>query len=228
MSILEQLRQVFERQQTVSQRQQHMIQQHLVARGISDQRVLQAMVQVPRHLFVPPQLRKYAYSDRALPIGDGQTISQPFMVAYMLQCLRLKGTERVLDIGTGSGYAAAVLSQLVAQVYSIERSAVLVQSARERLARMGYANITVLEGDGTEGLPAHAPFDAIAVAAASPWIPRPLLHQLVPERGRLVIPVGSYEEQLLIRATCREGEVQTEHLGKVRFVPLIGEHGWTT
>ncbi len=227
MNLLEQLRQVFERQQGISHHQQSMIQHHLVGRGISDQRVLQAMAHVPRHLFVPPKLRKYAYADRALPIGDGQTISQPFIVAYMLECLHLHGTERVLDVGTGSGYAAAVLSQLVAHVYTIERSAVLVQRARERLQQLGYSNIIVLEGDGTEGLPDYAPFDAIAVAAASPWIPRPLLHQLA-EGGRLVIPVGSYEEQLLIRATCRKGEVQTEQLGKVRFVPLIGEHGWTT
>ncbi len=226
MNVLALLRRAFEREQAYHERQQAMIGQQLTARGIADQRVLHAMTQVPRHLFVPAKLREYAYADCALPIEDGQTISQPFMVAYMLQALRLDGSERVLDVGTGSGYAAAVLSLLAAHVYTIERSPVLASSARERLAQLGYTNVSVVEGDGTEGLPMHAPFDAISVAAASPWIPRPLLSQLA-HGGRLVIPVGSYDQQLLIRATCQDGEVLTEQLGKVRFVPLIGEHGWT-
>lgn len=227
MSFLSNFREAFRRQAAVSHDQANMIQLQLARRGIHDQAVLEAMVTVPRHLFVPARLRHRAYEDRALPIADGQTISQPFIVAFMAQALQLTGSERVLDVGTGSGYAAAVMSMLAAEVFSIERSPMLAHEARERLALLGYRNVHVVEGDGTEGLPEHAPFDAISVAAASPWLPRPLCQQLVPETGRLVIPVGTYDQQLLMRATVHAGQTSTEKLGSVRFVPLVGEHAWT-
>ncbi|MEM8533719.1 MAG: protein-L-isoaspartate(D-aspartate) O-methyltransferase [Chloroflexota bacterium] len=202
-----------------------MIRTQLIQRGISDQRVLDAMSVVPRHLFVPTDGRDLAYEDRALPIDQGQTISQPFVVALMAQALRLTGNERVLDVGTGSGYGAAILSQLASEVYSIERHNTLAQFARRRLHDLGYTNVQVLVGDGTSGLPAYAPFDAITVAAAAPWIPRPLRDQLS-NNGRMVIPVGGRDEQFLLRLTRRDGAMKVERLRGVRFVPLVGSHAW--
>ncbi len=207
------------------QERQRMVRTQLARRGIHDKAVLQAMEHVPRHLFVPEAMRSQAYADRALPLPDEQTISQPYIVALMAQTLHLQGDERVLDIGTGSGYAAAVLSLLSAEVYSMERSEVLAQTARQRLADLGYMNIHVVHGDGTTGLPDHAPYDAIHVAAASPWVPRPLRAQLA-QGGRLVIPVGGHAEQLLLLATRQDSETKVSQLGGVRFVPLVGEHAW--
>lgn len=198
----------------------------LVRRGISDRRVLDAMAQVPRHLFVPASERALAYSDQALPIGEGQTISQPYMVALMLEALQLTSTDRVLEIGAGSGYAAAVLSRIVAKVHTVECRETLATGAAAVLHTLGYDNVTVHIGDGTQGLPDYAPFDAILVSAASPWVPAPLRAQLA-SSGRLVIPVGGRQAQLLLRLR-REGDtLRTERLCDVRFVPLIGGHAWT-
>lgn len=202
-----------------------MIRTQLIQRGISDQRVLDAMSAVPRHLFVPMDGRDLAYEDRALPIDQGQTISQPFVVALMTQALRLTGNERVLDVGTGSGYGAAVLSQLASKVYSVERHSALAQFARQRLYDLGYTNVRVLVGDGTSGLPEHAPFDAIIVAAAAPWVPRPLREQLS-SSGCMVIPVGGRDEQFLLRLTKHNGSMKVERMRGVRFVPLVGSHAW--
>ena len=202
-----------------------MVRTQLIERGISDRRVLDAMFSVPRHLFVPAEVRDKAYQDRALPIDEGQTISQPFIVALMAQALHLAGDEQVLEIGTGSGYAAAVLSLLATQVYTVERWPALAAEAERRLHDLGYDNVHVYIGDGTAGLPEYAPFGGIVVAAAAPWVPRPLREQLG-EGGRLVIPVGGRDEQLLLRLTRRGHTIRTERLSGVRFVPLIGEHAW--
>jgi protein-L-isoaspartate(D-aspartate) O-methyltransferase len=202
-----------------------MVRSQLEHRGINDRRVLDTMANVPRHLFVPPEIRAEAYHDCALPISEGQTISQPFIVALMAQVLHLNGNERVLEIGTGSGYAAAVLSRLAAEVYTIERSPPLAAAAEQRLRDLGYTNVHVSVGDGTTGLPEYAPFDGIAVAAAAPWVPKPLRDQLG-EGGRLVIPVGGRDEQLLLLLTRTGHVIRTERLSGVRFVPLVGAHAW--
>ena len=202
-----------------------MVRSHLQRRGITDARVLQAMREVPRHLFVPPEWRHEAYSDRPLPIGDEQTISQPYMVAIMTQSLALQGHEHVLEIGTGSGYQAAVLSRLAAHVSSIEYFADLADSARALLQRLGYINVDVIVGDGGLGLPAQAPYDGIIVAAAAPHVPQPLLAQLA-EGGRLVIPVGSATSQELFIITRRGDDYAQERYVPCRFVPLLGEEGW--
>jgi protein-L-isoaspartate(D-aspartate) O-methyltransferase len=202
-----------------------MVRAQLVQRGITDTRVLDAMSTVPRHLFVPPEARAQAYGDRALPISQGQTISQPYIVALMAQALSLRPGDRVLEVGAGSGYAAAVLSRLAAEVYTIERWPALAEAAERSLHDLGYTNVHVFHGDGTAGLPAYAPFDAIVVSAAAPWVPRPLREQLG-EGGRLVIPVGGRNEQILLRLTRTDHRTQAEQLGEVRFVPLIGEHAW--
>jgi protein-L-isoaspartate(D-aspartate) O-methyltransferase len=202
-----------------------MVRAQLVQRGITDSRVLDAMATVPRHLFVPPEARAQAYGDRALPISEGQTISQPYIVALMAQALSLRPGDRVLEVGAGSGYAAAVLSRLAGEVYTIERWPALAETAERCLHDLGYMNVHVFHGDGTAGLPAYAPFDAVVVSAAAPWVPRPLREQLG-EGGRLVIPVGGRNEQILLRLTCTDHRTRTERLGEVRFVPLIGEHAW--
>lgn len=207
------------------QEQHHMVRTQLARRGIYDRAVLRAMETVPRHLFVPEDVRAHAYEDRALPLPDGQTISQPYIVALMAQSLELQENERVLEIGTGSGYAAAVLSVLAGEVYSVERSHILAEAAHERLNHLGYHNVHVVCADGTMGLPDFAPYNAISVPAASPWVPRPLRQQLA-EGGRLVIPVGSDTEQLLLQVTKRNGTTKSRQLGGVRFVPLVGEHAW--
>jgi protein-L-isoaspartate(D-aspartate) O-methyltransferase len=203
------------------------IDEQLVARGITDPRVLDAMRRVPRDAFVPRESHGAAYADRALPIGGGQTISQPFMVAVMTEALRLTGSERVLDVGTGSGYQAAILSLLALDVITIERRPELAQAARQTLGALERFNVRVLEGDGTLGSPAYAPFDAILVAAGAPRIPEPLKAQLTPDGGRLVIPVGSSEQQAL-HILVRHGDrfVDTLGIGCV-FVPLIGAEGWS-
>jgi protein-L-isoaspartate(D-aspartate) O-methyltransferase len=205
--------------------QAHMIESQLVHRGIKDKRVLTAMRQVPRHLFVPKDTRDLAYSDGPLPIGQGQTISQPYIVALMTELLELTGQEKVLELGTGSGYQAAILSRLVAQVYSVERHAALAEQAEEVLTQLGYDNIVISVGDGTLGWPEHSPYEAIIVTAAAPDIPQPLIEQLA-DGGRLVAPVGSRWSQVLAKVK-RQGEALTrEHSTAVAFVPLVGKYGW--
>ncbi len=197
-----------------------MVEEQLRQRNIRDERVLQAMVTVPRHLFVPPAWRSQAYNDGPLPIGEEQTISQPYIVALMTESLRLKGTETVLEIGTGSGYQAAVLSVLAKKVYSVEIIPQLAETARERLTSLGYNNVTVIVGDGNLGWQAGSPYDAIIVTAAAPEIPPVLIEQLA-EDGRMVLPVEVGEEQHLLRLQKREGRIIREDLGPVRFVPLV-------
>jgi protein-L-isoaspartate(D-aspartate) O-methyltransferase len=204
-----------------------MVEQQLVPMGIYDNAVLDAMGEVPREEFIPTDMRKYAYEDGPLPIGQGQTISQPFMVAYMVQVLELRRTDRVLEIGTGSGYAAAIVSRIAAEVHSIERLATLADAARLRLRGLGYLNIRVHVGDGSLGLPGHAPYDAIVVTAGAPWVPDALKQQLT-TGGRLVIPVGSHldvQELVRVRRVGAE-EYASERLMGVRFVPLVGVDGW--
>ena len=202
-----------------------MVTQQLVARDIEDERVLAAMRTVPRELFVPQELRPRAYDDAALPIGSGQTISQPYMVAAIAQALALRGRERVLDVGTGSGYQAAVLAELADEVHTIERVPELADRARRSLAAAGYDRVRVHVGDGTLGLPDAAPFDAIAVAAAAPGVPESLYEQLA-ERGRLVLPVGTrrgQELELVVRSP--EGPATLRSI-PCRFVPLLGAEGF--
>lgn len=202
-----------------------MVRRQLAARGIRDSAVLTAMLNIPRHLFVPPNNISEAYADRALPIHAGQTISQPFIVAYMLQALQLNATDRVLEIGTGSGYAAALLSQLASEVYTIERIPELALEARERIQTLGFTNTHVYLDDGSIGLPSQAPFDAILVSAAAPQVPQPLREQLA-EGGRMVIPVGGRNEQVLMGITYNKQHYTSKTLCAVRFVPLLGLHAW--
>jgi protein-L-isoaspartate(D-aspartate) O-methyltransferase len=204
-----------------------MVERQLAGRGISDPLVLEAFRTVPREAFVPAELAEFAYRDAPLPIGEDQTISQPYIVALTTEALGLKGGERVLEIGTGSGYAAAVLSRAAGQVFTVERREALAGAARERLRRLGYTNVEVLHGDGTLGWPEHAPYDAIAVAAGGPQVPKALLAQLAPG-GRLVIPVGADEATQVLTRVTRVGadEFREEPLIEVRFVPLIGVQGW--
>lgn len=203
-----------------------MVATQIQARGIDDPAVLSAMRAVPREEFVPRELRSRAYEDGPLPIGEGQTISQPFIVASMVQSLRLRPADRVLEIGVGSGYAAAVIAEIVEEVFAIERHEELVLTARERLERLGYDNVEIRHGDGTVGWEEHAPFNAIVVAAAGPRIPESLKAQLA-EGGRLVIPVEvSVHDQRLIRLTRTESGFREEWLEPVRFVPLVGHEGW--
>ncbi|MFZ0885259.1 MAG: protein-L-isoaspartate(D-aspartate) O-methyltransferase [Candidatus Acidiferrales bacterium] len=202
-----------------------MVARQIRARGIRSPRVLDAMLSVPRHEFVPPESAASAYSDVPLPIGGGQTISQPFMVAAMADAALLNGSERVLEIGAGSGYQAAVLSLLAQEIVVVELLPELARACRERLARLGYSNVRVEEGDGSLGWPARAPYDAIIVSAAAPAVPTPLVEQLA-EGGRLVIPVGAAEQQDLLRITKHADALKKESLFVCRFVPLLGRHGW--
>ena len=197
-----------------------MVRTQLADRGIRDSRVLQAMLDVPRHEFVPEELRSDAYEDRPLPIGAGQTISQPYIVALMLQHLALQPNDRVLDVGTGSGYVAALLSRLCSEVYSVERYAELAASAERLLQRLGYTNVKVIVGDGTRGLPEHAPFDAILVSAAAALVPPALVGHLE-EGGRLIVPVGSPFSQELQLVRKVNGKREVEYFEGCRFVPLV-------
>jgi len=203
-----------------------MIEKQLQRRGIREPRVLSAMRAVPRHMFVPEEFADHAYEDRPLPIGEGQTISQPYIVASMTEALELTGRERVLEIGTGCGYQTAVLSLLDVEVYAIERYAQLAEPAKARLAHLGYSNVHVHVCDGTLGWPEAAPFDAILVGAAAPRVPRTLVDQLA-QGGRMVLPVGQEETQTLLRIRRTEEGISTERLYPCRFVPLVGCHGWT-
>jgi protein-L-isoaspartate(D-aspartate) O-methyltransferase len=204
-----------------------MVERQIAARGVRDPRVLEAMHQVPREVFVAPGFEEFAYEDSPLPIADGQTISQPYIVALMIAAAKVKPGDKVLEIGTGSGYGAAVLSRIAAKVYTIERHAALAETARQRFARLGYCNIEVRQADGTLGWPEAAPFDAIIVTAGGPEIPETLRQQLK-VGGRLVIPIGVIAREQQLVKVVRDGETEfhEEELGAVRFVPLVGEHGW--
>lgn len=194
-------------------------------KGIKDLSVLRAFEMTPRHAFVPTGLRHRAYEDAALPIGNGQTISQPWVHARYLELLHLNGRERVLEVGTGSGYQTVLLAHLVAQVFSIERIPALMQQARENIQRTGVNNVSLLLGDGTIGWREYAPYDAILVSAGAPSIPQPLLDQ-VAEGGRLLVPIGDREEQKLVVAERSHGKIEIREEAPVRFVPLVGHHGW--
>ena len=202
-----------------------MVEMQLIMRGIKDSRVLDAMRKVPRHLFMPESIRGSAYDDVALPIGEGQTISQPYMVASMTELLELKGNEKVLEIGTGSGYQAALLAELAKEVYSIERIPVLASEAQARLSALGYNNVTVVTGDGTKGLQEKAPFDRIIITAAAPELPEIIIKQLT-EGGIIVAPVGERFSQIVIRGRIKKGVLVEEFHVPCVFVPLIGEYGW--
>ena len=202
-----------------------MVERQLRGRDVRDERVLEAMGRVPREAFVPPELRSRAYDDVALPIGSDQTISQPYMVARIAELMDLRGTERVLDVGTGSGYQAAVLSELAGEVHTIERLPELAKAARAALAAAGYEGVHVHVGDGTLGLPEHAPYDAIGIAAAAPELPQTLYEQLE-ARGRLVVPIGGrWGQQLQVIVRSPEGPAVLRSV-PCRFVPLVGEEGF--
>ena len=202
-----------------------MVDRQIAPRGVSDPRVLAAMQKVPRHRFIPAHLWDQAYGDYPLPIGEDQTISQPYIVALMTELLELKATDRVLEVGTGSGYQAAILAELAAQVYSIDRVASLLARAEQILASLGYTNIKTRVGDGTLGWPEEMPFDAIIVTAGAPQVPRPLTEQLA-LGGRLVIPVGDTWSQTLTCIRKTKDGLKFEYHGGCRFVRLIGEYGW--
>jgi protein-L-isoaspartate(D-aspartate) O-methyltransferase len=199
-----------------------MVEEQLRGRDITNTRVLEAMDRIPRHRFAPEHLRDLAYADTPAPIGHDQTISQPYIVALMTQAAHLQPESRVLDIGTGSGYQAAVLAELCKEVYSIEILKPLAESAQERLSSLGYKNITVRVGDGYRGWPEKAPFDAIIVAAAPDHVPQPLVDQLAPG-GRLVIPVGGFAQKLLVIEKQKDGTIHRQSIAPVRFVPMQGE-----
>lgn len=204
-----------------------MVERQIKARGVTNPLVIKAMQEVPRHEFVPESDRRLAYADRPLPIGRGQTISQPYIVAYMTELLRLCGGENVLEIGTGCGYQAAVLSRIARTVYSIEVYPELADRARDNLRRLGYDSIEIICGDGTMGWPEHAPYDGIIATASGPDVPDPLKEQLA-MGGKLVMPVGEYRfGQYITRVTKGKGDhFNQERLLDVAFVPLIGKHGW--
>ena len=207
------------------QERRRMVDDQIVGRGIKDERVLAAMRRVPRHEFLPEAIRGMAYADNALPIGEGQTMSQPYMVAIMTELLGLTSTERVLEIGTGSGYQSAVLAELCIKVYTVERIKTIAEKARATLDRLGYQNVAIKVYDGTYGWKEMAPFDAIMVTAGAPEIPAPLVEQLK-DGGRMVIPVGERFGQSLLKVVkIAEGTVTSRSIPCV-FVPLIGNHGW--
>jgi protein-L-isoaspartate(D-aspartate) O-methyltransferase len=202
-----------------------MVERQIIARGITNPRILAAMRQIPRHVFIPPPFDQSAYDDNPLPIGNGQTISQPYIVALMTDLLDPEPGDRVLELGTGSGYQTTILATMAKHVVTIERIPAVADLARSNLSRMGIKNVELIVGDGTTGYPARAPYNAILITAATPQIPESLVNQLA-EGGRLVAPVGSRDLQELVRI-CRTGNgiIESRH-GSVRFVPLIGKQGW--
>jgi protein-L-isoaspartate(D-aspartate) O-methyltransferase len=202
-----------------------MVEEQIIARGIKDKRLLEVIAKVPRHLFVEPRLAKEAYRDSPLPIGYNQTISQPYMVALMTELLEIKGEEKILEIGTGSGYQAAILAELAKEIFTIEKIPELAREAKLRLEKLGYKNIYVKEGNGTLGLPEFAPFDRIIITAGAPSTPPPLLDQLK-EHGIMVIPEGSryLQELIVIR---KEDKIIREKKESCVFVPLVGKYGWS-
>jgi len=205
---------------------ERMVQEQLRNRDIIDERTLAAMTEVPRHCFIDDALHGRAYGDHPLPIDAGQTISQPYIVAFMTQALELQGQEKVLEIGTGSGYQAAILSRLCAQVYTVERINSLLSGARKVFDKLRYYNIRTKLADGTLGWPEYAPFDAVIVTAGGPAIPKPLIDQLA-DPGRLIIPVGDQNVQELQLLVKKEGEIKITNLSTVRFVNLVGDYGWS-
>ncbi|MFH1684184.1 MAG: protein-L-isoaspartate(D-aspartate) O-methyltransferase [Candidatus Margulisiibacteriota bacterium] len=202
-----------------------MVETQLIPRGISDKRVLDAFRKVPRHEFIPENIRSSAYDDRALPIGENQTMSQPYMVAVMTEKLQLTGDETVLEVGTGSGYQAAILAELCKKVYTIERFADLSQQAKEAVQKVGCTNVEFIVGDGTEGYAKAAPYDAIIVTAGCPGLPKPLTEQLK-DGGRLVVPVGDAFQQILTTVTKQGDKLSVEESVPCVFVPLLGKYGW--
>ena len=203
---------------------ERMVDSQLRARGVRDERVLAAMARVPRHMFAPEPYRDQAYEDHPLPIGEGQTISQPYIVATMLDALALSPAHRLLEVGTGSGYLTALLAELVAQVFSVERHAVLAEAGRDLLSRMGYTNVKVIVGDGSQGFPQSAPYDAIIVSAAAPELPHALVGQLA-EGGRMIIPVGQADSQQLQLIRVENGQPRIALRELCRFVPLVSGDG---
>jgi protein-L-isoaspartate(D-aspartate) O-methyltransferase len=204
---------------------EQMVREQIEARGVRDPRVLAAMREVPRHVFIDPELRERAYDDSPLPIGCDQTISQPYIVALMVEALELTGDERVLEVGTGSGYEAAILARVCGALYSVERIARLAERARTVLEGLGYDNVHLRVGDGGAGWPEAAPFPAIVMSAAARQIPRPLVEQLADD-GRLVLPMGEEDAQTLVRLRKGPGGLRDDCLGECRFVKLIGAYGW--
>ncbi len=202
-----------------------MVRDQVEARGIEDQRVLDAMREIPRHCFIPEEFRHAAYDDRPLPIGSGQTISQPFIVGLMTSLLELTQTDKVLEIGTGSGYQAAILSKLAQTVVSVERLSEIASKAKALLQHLGIIHVKIVVEDGTLGYHPDAPYDGIIITAASPDIPAPLIDQLA-DGGRLVAPVGSRDLQQLVRIRKQGNRISCENFGGVVFVPLLGRHGW--
>jgi protein-L-isoaspartate(D-aspartate) O-methyltransferase len=208
-----------------AENRREMVERQIKARGIRDERVLDSMREVPRHLFVPPSFGSRAYDDTPLPTSEGQTISQPYIVAWMTELLGLEGDEVVLEVGTGSGYQAAILCRLAKYVYTVERIASLARSAEEKLSSLGIDNFEVIVGDGTQGFAEHAPYGAIMVTAGAPGIPAPLVEQLE-EGGRMVIPVGPSSLQVLTLVERKDDRVITTEMGSCVFVPLVGRDGW--
>lgn len=212
-------------EEKIFQQREAMVRSQMEQRGVRDPRLLEVMRRVPRHLFVPERYRSKAYDDGPLPIGLGQTISQPYIVAVMTDMLRLTGSEHVLEIGTGSGYQAAVLAEMASQVHTIERHPLLAEIAQATLRNLGYNNVTVHTGDGSLGWPPGSPYQAILVTAAAPEIPQPLIEQMA-EGGKLIIPVGNRAGQSLERWRKSSGQIYRESLFPVAFVPLRGQYGW--
>jgi protein-L-isoaspartate(D-aspartate) O-methyltransferase len=203
-----------------------MVRDQLIGRGVVDTAVVRAFGTVSRERFVPKPQRGHAYEDHPLPIGGGQTISQPYVVAIMAEAMELRPAEHVLEVGAGSGYAAAIFSRIAADVVAVERLPALAATAAAALADLGYANVRVGGGDGSTGVPEHAPYDAICVSAGAPGVPPALVDQLAP-KGRLVVPIGESDQQRLVRVRrLSDGTLRQEDLGPVRFVPLVGEQGW--
>jgi protein-L-isoaspartate(D-aspartate) O-methyltransferase len=203
----------------------NMVNEQIISRGIDDERLLDALRSVPRHWFVPEEYANIAYTDGPLPIGHGQTISQPYIVALMTELLELDGKENVLEVGTGSGYQAALLAYLARQVHTIERHEALAEKAEKVLLKLGLTNVLVHVGDGSLGLPEHSPFQAIMITAAAPRVPQPLFDQL-DDGGRLILPEGGAGGQMLDRWRKQGDKYKQEHITPVAFVPLRGQHGW--